>query len=59
MLCDVGHYESEVHVKDAIARYLKERLSGLAVRCTEVCTNPVPVLFLMHLEMLMVSVFLI
>ncbi|CAM4138085.1 Nif3-like dinuclear metal center hexameric protein [Cytophagaceae bacterium 50C-KIRBA] len=41
MLCDIGHYESEVMIKDAIHAYLSNIFSNFAVLKSETLTNPV------------------
>lgn len=38
---DIGHYESEYLTQKLIMRILKENFSKLAVRITNVCTNPI------------------
>ena len=38
---DIGHYESEVFTKDLIRDRLKEKFANIAVRLSEVHTNPV------------------
>lgn len=41
MLCDIGHYESEVMIKDAIHDYLSKIFSTFAVLKCKTLTNPV------------------
>jgi dinuclear metal center YbgI/SA1388 family protein len=41
IICDIGHYESEVYTKDLIVRYLSEKFSNFAVLKSQVNTNPV------------------
>jgi hypothetical protein len=41
VICDIGHYESEVYTKDLIVRYLSEKFSNFAVLKSQVNTNPV------------------
>lgn len=41
MIADIGHYESEVFTKELIYDYLKEKFANIAVRLSEVNTNPV------------------
>ena len=41
IICDIGHYESEVFTKDLIVRYLSEKFSNFAVLKSQVNTNPV------------------
>jgi len=38
---DIGHYESEVHTKDILYKHLYEKFSNIALRLSEVNTNPV------------------
>ena len=41
IICDIGHYESEVFTKDLIVRYLSEKFRNFAVLKSQVNTNPV------------------
>jgi len=41
LLVDVGHYESEVMIKDAICSYLSNIFCNFAVLKSEICTNPI------------------
>ncbi|GAB2770025.1 Nif3-like dinuclear metal center hexameric protein [Rhabdobacter roseus] len=41
MICDIGHYESEVHTKDILYKYLSEKFDNFALYLSEVNTNPV------------------
>ena len=41
IICDIGHYESEVMIKDAILDYLSNIFSTFAVLKSDICTNPV------------------
>ena len=41
LICDIGHYESEVMIKDAILDYLSNIFSTFAVLKSDICTNPV------------------
>ncbi len=41
MICDIGHYESEVYTKDLIISYLSEKFSNFAILKSQVNTNPV------------------
>ena len=41
MICDVGHYESEVFTKDLLFSYLSEKFNNFALYLSEVNTNPV------------------
>jgi dinuclear metal center YbgI/SA1388 family protein len=41
IICDIGHYESEVMIKDAILDYLSNIFSTFAVLKSDIQTNPV------------------
>lgn len=41
MICDIGHYESEVFTKDLLYKYLSGNFSNFALCLSEVNTNPV------------------
>jgi dinuclear metal center YbgI/SA1388 family protein len=41
MICDIGHYESEVFTKDLLYTYLSGKFSNFALCLSEVNTNPV------------------
>lgn len=41
MICDIGHYESEVFTKDLLFSYLSEKFNNFALYLSEVNTNPV------------------
>lgn len=41
MICDIGHYESEVYTKDLLYNYLSGIFSNFALCLSEVNTNPV------------------
>jgi len=41
IICDIGHYESEVYTKELIVRYLSEKFTNFAVLKSQVNTNPV------------------
>lgn len=41
IICDIGHYESEVMIKEAILDYLSNKFSTFAVLKSETNTNPV------------------
>lgn len=41
IICDIGHYESEVYTKDLIISYLSEKFCNFAILKSEVNTNPV------------------
>ncbi len=40
IIADIGHYESEVFTKDLIHDFLQEKFANIAVRLSEVITNP-------------------
>jgi putative NIF3 family GTP cyclohydrolase 1 type 2 len=41
MICDIGHYESEVFTKNLLYNYLSGKFSNFALCLSEVNTNPV------------------
>ncbi|KAA0989323.1 Nif3-like dinuclear metal center hexameric protein [Dyadobacter aurulentus] len=41
MICDIGHYESEVFTKNLLYKYLSGKFSNFALCLSEVNTNPV------------------
>ena len=41
MICDIGHYESEVCMKEGLQRYLSKKFSSFAAISSETVTNPV------------------
>jgi dinuclear metal center YbgI/SA1388 family protein len=41
MICDIGHYESEICMKDEIQQYLSKKFSNFAAILSETNTNPV------------------
>ncbi len=41
ILADIGHYESEIFTKDLISKVLSEKFSNIALKISEVNTNPV------------------
>jgi len=41
MICDIGHYESEVYTKEIFMKLLKEKFTNFAVHFSEINTNPV------------------
>ncbi|MCY4418787.1 MAG: Nif3-like dinuclear metal center hexameric protein [Cytophagales bacterium] len=41
LFCDIGHYESESHVKSWIFEYLRDKLHKIALHVSEVDTNPI------------------
>ncbi|MBO0948755.1 Nif3-like dinuclear metal center hexameric protein [Fibrella forsythiae] len=45
IICDIGHYESEVFTKDLIAQHLREKFTTFAVILAGTDTNPVRYFF--------------
>ncbi|HEV7350494.1 Nif3-like dinuclear metal center hexameric protein [Telluribacter sp.] len=41
LICDIGHYESEVNTKEVLYKYLSEKFGNFALCLSEVNTNPV------------------
>lgn len=41
MICDIGHYESEVFTKNLLFNYISRKFSNFALCLSEVSTNPV------------------
>ncbi len=41
LICDIGHYESEVFTKDLLLRFLSEKFANFALKLAETNTNPV------------------
>ena len=41
LLADVGHYESEQHIKNLLVAYLKKKITNFAVLLSKTNTNPV------------------
>lgn len=41
VICDIGHYESEVFTKDLIAQHLRQKFTTFAVILADTDTNPV------------------
>ncbi|GAB3171643.1 Nif3-like dinuclear metal center hexameric protein [Telluribacter humicola] len=41
LICDIGHYESEVYTKEVLCQYLSEKFGNFALCLSEVNTNPV------------------
>lgn len=40
ILCDIGHYESEIFTKDLIAEFLSQNFPNIALYLSKVVTNP-------------------
>lgn len=45
MICDIGHYESEVFTKELIQHYLSKHFTNFAVILSETVTNPIQYYF--------------
>jgi putative NIF3 family GTP cyclohydrolase 1 type 2 len=41
LLADIGHYESEHHIKNILVAYLKKKITSFAVVLSTINTNPV------------------
>jgi len=41
MLADIGHYESEAHIKNILVAHLKKKITNFAVLLSKTNTNPV------------------
>lgn len=41
IIADIGHYESEVHTKELICDFLKEKFANIALNLSETDTNPI------------------
>ena len=41
MICDIGHYESEVFTKELLAAAIREKFTNFATILSEINTNPV------------------
>ncbi len=41
MICDIGHYESEVYTKDLLVRFLSKKFTNFATKLAETNTNPI------------------
>lgn len=41
ILADIGHYESEAYTKELIYDFLKEKFTNIALRLSDVYTNPI------------------
>lgn len=40
ILCDIGHYESEIFTKELLGEYLSQKFPNIALYLTKVVTNP-------------------
>ncbi|MCZ8134575.1 MAG: Nif3-like dinuclear metal center hexameric protein, partial [Algoriphagus sp.] len=40
VLCDIGHYESEIFTKDLLGEFLSQNFPNIALYLTKVVTNP-------------------
>lgn len=45
IICDIGHYESEVYTKELLQQYLSKHFTNFAVILSETVTNPVQYYF--------------
>lgn len=45
VICDIGHYESEVYTKDLLVDFLHEKFSDIKIEACQVNTNPVEYYF--------------
>ncbi|PIY09164.1 MAG: Nif3-like dinuclear metal center hexameric protein [Flexibacter sp. CG_4_10_14_3_um_filter_32_15] len=45
VICDIGHYESEVFTKDLLVDFLKEKFSNIEIIACQTNTNPVEYYF--------------
>ena len=41
LLADIGHYESEQHIKNILVAYLKKKITNIAIVLSKINTNPV------------------
>ncbi|MGY6560034.1 MAG: Nif3-like dinuclear metal center hexameric protein [Nitritalea sp.] len=41
ILCDIGHYESEVHTKELLKTFISKKFPNIALYLTSVLTNPI------------------
>ncbi|EIM77291.1 NGG1p interacting factor 3 protein, NIF3 [Nitritalea halalkaliphila LW7] len=41
ILCDIGHYESEVHTKELLKTFISKKFPNIALYLTSVITNPI------------------
>jgi dinuclear metal center YbgI/SA1388 family protein len=41
LICDIGHYESEVFTKELLLRFLSKKFANFAVKLAETNTNPI------------------
>ena len=41
LLADIGHYESEAHIKNILVAHLKKKITSFAVLLSKTNTNPV------------------
>ncbi|WP_291720862.1 Nif3-like dinuclear metal center hexameric protein [Bernardetia sp.] len=45
VICDIGHYESEVYTKDLLVDFLVEKFSDIKIEACKVNTNPIEYYF--------------
>lgn len=41
VICDIGHYESEIHTKELLVELLSQNFTNIALYLTKVVTNPI------------------
>lgn len=41
VICDIGHYESEIYTKDLLLELLSQKFTNIALYLTKVVTNPI------------------
>lgn len=41
VICDIGHYESEIYTKDLLLEHLSQKFTNIALYLTKVVTNPI------------------
>ena len=41
IICDIGHYESEIHTKELLRDVLSQKFTNIALYLTKVITNPI------------------
>jgi len=41
IICDIGHYESEIHTKELLRDLLSQNFANIALYLTKVVTNPI------------------
>jgi putative NIF3 family GTP cyclohydrolase 1 type 2 len=41
VICDIGHYESEIHTKELIFKLLSTKFTNIALYLSNIVTNPI------------------